>query len=368
MQPRACAPAATQVQLPTNRLVRSFLAPALIAMLAIVWAPTADAHRAGKAEPRIAAGVSQEADLERTLTVRLKDVDSGKPIRDAVVTAFAEMETGDTSTAPVRLREVRSALYRAALEFPMEGAWTVHIEVRGEKVVKASAKLHVEIANILSDPSEHPGGEGQSEGGHGQVTELPTLLEDDLTGGDYARMASLWVHSVTAMGWIVGVLAMVLGLSIRPGILAETARLRLGNWYVRWGAWLHWGLVPVIVGTGVYQMLYVTPFELAYTPAQWDALREIPYGVLYEGILIFKLTMFAVLLVTATITLLRVIHLQLPVVPVSNPHPGFVRLLGGLLGPAGVIYVLTIPLILGAAMALRYVHVLNHVAEVVSHT
>jgi hypothetical protein len=342
---------------------RPVLVLGLVALLAVAVAPPAGAHRAGKAEPRIAAGISQGPGLERTLTVRLRDLDSGKPIRGAIVTAFAEMATHEMRTPPTRLREVGAALYEAPLEFSDEGSWTVRIQARGEKVVKASAKLPVEITDMHAGTSDDA-----ASGGHTPVAELPTLLEDDVTGGDYARMASLWIHSVAAMGWIIGVIALVLGLSTRPGILAETARTRLANWYVGWGAFLHWGLVPMIVATGAYQMLYVTPFDLAYTPARWDELHDIPYGVLYESILIFKLSMFAVLLVTATMTLLRVVHLQVPVVPVSNPHPGFIRLIVGVLGPAGVIYVLTIPLILGAAMALRYVHVLNHVAEVLSHT
>lgn len=51
--------------------------------------------------------------------------------------------------------------------------------------------------------------------------------------------------------------------------------------------------------------------------------------------------------------------------PAANPHPpGFVRTLAGGLGPAGILYLATVPLILAAAMALRYVHILSHVAEV----
>jgi hypothetical protein len=347
------------------RRTQRLLALGVVALLAVVLAPPAGAHKAGKAEPRIAAGISEEAGLERTLTVELEDIDSGKPIRRAVVTAFAEMATDGMRTPPIRLRELRPALYEASLEFPEEGDWTVRIQVRGEKVWKASAKLPVEITDIAAEPGDDA---AAGSGGHAPVAALPTLLEDDLTAGDYARMASLWIHSVAAMGWIIGVFALVLGLSTRPGILAETARMRVGNWYAGWGAWLHWGLVPVIVGTGIYQMLYVTPFALAYTPSDFDRLREIPYGLLYEGILIAKLTFFAVLLVTATMTLRRVLHVHLPVVPVSNPHPGFFAVMAGVLGPAGIVYLLTVPLILGAAMALRYVHVLNHVAEVVSHT
>ena len=51
---------------------------------------------------------------------------------------------------------------------------------------------------------------------------------------------------------------------------------------------------------------------------------------------------------------------------VAKPGVGPVRTLVAALGPPGVIYLLTVPLILAAAMALRYVHILSHVAEVVN--
>jgi len=196
------------------------------------------------------------------------------------------------------------------------------------------------------------------------VQALPTTIEDDLTRGDALRMASLWLHSLAALGWIVGVLVMTLALSTRPGVLAETVRNRLARAYTSWGAFVHWALVLVIVATGVYQMLRVTPFPLAYTPDELNRLADIPYGLLYEAILIAKLALFGVLLVTATATLLRLVDPPLPVVPVTNPHPGFFRILASALGPAGIVYLLTVPLIVAAAMALRYVHVLAHVADV----
>ncbi|MGH3114035.1 MAG: hypothetical protein ACRDOP_11290, partial [Gaiellaceae bacterium] len=56
---------------------RRFLAWALVAAAFLVAAGPAGAHREGKAEPRVAAGLSDEAGLVRTLTVRLTDRDSG---------------------------------------------------------------------------------------------------------------------------------------------------------------------------------------------------------------------------------------------------------------------------------------------------
>jgi hypothetical protein len=43
-----------------------------------------------------------------------------------------------------------------------------------------------------------------------------------------------------------------------------------------------------------------------------------------------------------------------------------VRTLITALGAPGVVYLLTVPLILAAAMALRYVHILSHVGEVIN--
>jgi uncharacterized membrane protein len=343
---------------------------ALVVGAFLVAASPAAAHRDGKAEPRIAAGLSDEAGLVRTLSVRLTDRDSGDPVRGATVVAVGEMPGHGMETPRVRLSEVRPALHRARITFLAAGDWQIRITVSGRKVVTTRAALPVQIDPVEDDAA---GGAGTTTeeahgGGHGgELTPLATTADDELVRGDYVRMAVLWIHSLAAMGWIVGVLVMAVALSTRPGVLAETARRRLADGYRRWGAWVHWSFVLVIVATGIYNMLEVTPFPLAYTPSQWEELADVPYGLLYEGILIVKLALFVSLLNTGTMTLLRIVHPPLPVVPVSNPHPGFLRTLGSALGPAGVFYLATVPLILGAAMALRYVHVLNHVAGATSH-
>ena len=77
-----------------------------------------------------------------------------------------------------------------------------------------------------------------------------------------------------------------------------------------------------------------------------------------------KLGLFVVLLITGTQVLLRTVRPQPPETTVQDK--GFVRALGAGLGPPGLFYLATVPLILAAAMALRYVHILSHVAEVLS--
>ena len=329
---------------------------AIVVGFALLLSAPASAHVGDKAQPRIAAGLSAGPGLERVLSVRLRDLDSGDPVRRARVTAFGETGNAETRTPSLRLSEVRPAVYRTPMTFPRGGAWTLRISVAGPKVVAAQASMRVRIE------AEQPAGHGASHGQSGGVTTLPTAFDDSLTGEDYSRMAVLWIHSISAFGWILGVLVLAFGLSTRPGVLAEAARTRLANSYRRWGAWVHWGLVPLIVATGLYNMFYVSPFDLAWSADDWQALGDVPYGYLYESILVVKLGLFGVLLVTGTLTLVRTLRIELPVVPVTNPHPGFFRIMVSVLGPAGIVYLATIPLILAAAMALRYVHVLSHAA------
>ena len=74
-------------------------------------------------------------------------------------------------------------------------------------------------------------------------------------------MAVLWVHGLASLGWILGVIVMAIALSVPP-LLTEGARAGISGWYRSWGAWVHWSAVPLIVATGIYNIVYVTPFEL----------------------------------------------------------------------------------------------------------
>jgi hypothetical protein len=325
----------------------------LVAALGLLVAHSAAAHNGGKAEPRIAAGIGRGAGLVRVLTVRLTDVDSGKPIAGARVVAFAEM------TFPHVMRlvgwplaERTGGVYRAAVRFPMPALWRVTLRVGGREVVPASSSLPVRI-----EPASVAPATGGSTAG---PVALPTVLEDKLTVTDVERIAVLWLHSIAALGWIVGVLAMAVALSIPPQASQSGLRARLADGYRAWGAWLHWSLVPVIVVTGIYNTVYSTPFPLVWRPSAFGELARIPYGALYEAILFVKLGLFGALLVTGTQVLVRTVRPRQALPAEAGP----LRALAAALGPPGLFYLVTVPLILAAVAALRYVHVLSHVAEV----
>jgi YtkA-like len=291
------------------------------------------------------------------LIVRLTDVDSGKPISGATVLVRPEMTSPHfMALLPRTVPERSPGVYRLPYTFAMPGDWKTKVEVSGNKVVGAKAELDVPIAFSGAQP--------QSAG----PRLLPTRLEANVTGRDFLTMLMLWIHGLAAMGWIIGVVVMTIALAT-PSVLTSGVRARLSAAYRSWGAWAHWALVPVIVATGVYNMVYVTPFTLRWP---WDSeLDLIPYGNWYEAILFLKLALFVVLLATGTAMLLRAVRPAAAAKPAlahgsAEPAEGLVRTLGAALGPAGIAYVLTVPAILGAAMALRYVHILSHVAEVVN--
>jgi len=329
-----------------------------IALAVLVVAPVALAHKGGKAEPRISAKASGTG-YSRTVVVRLTDIDDRDPILGATVNVSGQMVKPHVMTlAPRPLPEISPGTYRGQYLFIMRGDWTVNIEVTGNKVNKASAEFPVAIGSSATTRSATA------------PTALPTRLEANISGRDYLTMLMLWVHGLAAMGWIIGVIAMSIALSPEP-LFAQGVRARISRAYRRWGAWVHWASVPVIVATGIYNMVYVTPFTLRWP---WSsALDNVAYGDTYEAILSIKLGLFLVLLATGTLMLLRVVRTPARgAAPAAAPAQsgelavGPLKTLVAALGAPGLLYVSTVPLILGAAMALRYVHILSHVAEVVN--
>jgi hypothetical protein len=318
--------------------------------LAALAAGPASAHRDGKAEPRISAE-GRGNGFNRTLIVRLTDLDSGDPISGAIVLVRPRMTRPHVmALLPRTIPETRvRGTYSLPYTFAMPGDWKAHLEVTGPNVVTAEADLDVPVAQSTGNPPTA-----------NTPVSLPTRLETKLTERDWITMVVLWLHGLAALGWIVGVIVMAVALS--TPILAGGVRGAISAGYRSWGAWVHWAAVPLIVGTGIYNMVYVTPFELAVTPSAIDDLSNIAYGRTYEAILLIKLALFVVLLVTGTMLLMRTIRTQTAATPGAGP----VRTLVTALGPPGVVYLLTVPLILAAAMALRYVHILSHVAEVVN--
>jgi YtkA-like protein len=323
-------------------------------VLAGVFAGPVAAHEGGKAEPRIVAQ-ARGSGFNRTIIVRLTDVDSGDPISGANVKLHTRMTSPHVmELLPRTIPETkRRGVYSLPYTFVMPGNWNAEFEVTGPKVVTAKAVLGVPVAFSAAPP---PPAQTNT------PIVLPTRLEASISERDWISMAVLWLHGLASLGWIVGVIVMGVALSVSP-LLTDGARVGISRWYRSWGAWAHWAAVPIIVSTGIYNMVYVTPFDLAVTPSAVDDLSNIPYGRTYESILLVKLALFVVLLVTGTMLLTRTLRAA-PVV--AKPGAGPVRTLVTALGPPGVVYLLTVPLILAAAMALRYVHILSHVAEVVN--
>ena len=322
----------------------------LALLLAGFFAGPVAAQEDGKAEPRISAEARGNG-FNRTIVVRLNDSESGDPISGADVKLRTRMtRPHEMSLIPRTIPETRPpGTYSLPYTFVMPGDWNAEFEVTGPNVVTATADLDVPIALSTLPPAQtNPGA-------------LPTRLETAITERDWVSMAVLWVHGIAALGWIVGVLVMAIALSVPP-LLTEGARAGIARWYRSWGAWAHWAAVPLIVATGIYNMVYVTPFKLAVTPSAIDDLSNVAYGRTYETILLIKLALFVVLLVTGTMVLMRTIRPQ----TAASSDAGAVKTLITALGTSGVIYVLTVPLILAAAMALRYVHILSHVAEVIN--
>jgi hypothetical protein len=328
---------------------RAFSAFLAVAGLVVLCASPALAHRDGKAEPRIAAQ-AQGSGFNRTLVVRLTDLDSRAPISGATVRVRTRMTRPHLMTLiPRTIPEARPAgTYRLPYTFVMPGDWTAEFEVTGAKVITARASLPVPIAASAPNRS-----------GESTPVVLPTRLETDITERDWVSMAVLWIHSLASLGWIIGVIVMAVALS--TPILAGGARGALANAYRSWGAWAHWAAVPLIVATGIYNTIYVTPFELALTPSAIDDLSNVAYGRAYQAILLVKLALFTVLLASGTMVLMR--SIRPPALPIGA---GAFRTLITAVGAPGIVYLVTVPLILAAAMALRYVHILSHVGEVVN--
>lgn len=309
-------------------------------------------HSGEKALPRISAVVSGKG-LTRDVSVRLTDVDDGDPIDGATVTVASSMERPHPmSLAPEPLPSTGSGTYAGRIQLVMPAVWTLKIAVTGKDVVSASATVQTK-ATLSSSESTTTGS---------SPAVLPTRIEATLVRSDYVTMAVLWIHGLASMGWILGVLVMTIALATDPSVLDEGVRARLSRWYRRFGAWLHWALVPVIVATGIYNTQRVTPFTLAWTPGGFGRLSDVPYGRLYEGVLFVKLALFTVLLVTGTLLLRRTLRAH--EAPAERASASAFRMLWSGLGPVGAVYLATVPLILAAAMALRYVHILSHVAVV----
>ena len=160
-----------------------------LALAGLLPGPAA-AHEGGKAEPRISAQARGNG-FNRTIVVRLNDLDSGDPISGANVKLRAQMTSPHVMTLiPRTIPETkRPGVYSIPYTFVMPGDWNAEFEVTGPKVVTAKADLDVPVA-VTAPPTTTTN----------TPTVLPTRLETSISERDWVSMGVLWVHGLASLG------------------------------------------------------------------------------------------------------------------------------------------------------------------------
>ncbi|MDQ3382098.1 MAG: FixH family protein [Actinomycetota bacterium] len=306
-----------------------------VAVAALALPATAAAHdRGGRAEPVASLVVRESGPLQALIDLRVRDEDGGEPVRAADVKGFGVMTRPHTMyTYFGPLREVSPGRYRARVTLPMAARWSLSITIGGRSVVTRTVKASLVIdRTALTEPATAA-----------TAPAAPILVGSVgyvVTSREVEDMVVLWVHGIAATGWILGLLLLLASATAGSGSLAPEARRRLARWYRRWGFPLVWLAAATVVATGIYNLLRVTPFDLVWRPGDFGELSQVPSGRLYEGILLVKLLLFALMLASGCRTRAACAS-----------------------GIYGVVFVASAPLIVAAAVALRYVHTLSHVAE-----
>jgi len=338
---------------------RAIAAVLALAALGAGSAAGAGAHSGGRAIPVAEVRVTESGPLEALVDVRLRDEDGGEPIRGAVVKGFALMTRPHTMTTYFdALPEVGAGRYRGRVKLPMTARWTLELQIGGPEVVKRTVRAPVVIersalSGRLVAPAAKPG--------KVELAPAPVVagtVRFEVSSRDLGAIAVLWAHGLAAIGWVVGIAALLVAATAGSGWLAPRARARLATAMPRVGLPLVWGAAAVVVGTGVYNTLRLTPFEVPWTPDGLADLDAVPYGVWYVGVLYAKLVLFAVMLASGLFLTRRARRRW-----AEPAAAGVTGALVGRLGPSGLVFVLAAPAIVAAAVALRYLHILAHVAE-----
>lgn len=328
------------------------LRPVFVLVLAVALggalASSVRAHdRAGRAKPVVSARVDGQNGVAR-FSVDIRDADGGGPVDGARVAVRLNMTAPHLmQLVPVPLAGRGSGRYAGRLAVFMQGDWRARILVGGAKLQPTS--LAIDLPRSISE--RRAGATPTS------VAVATPAVQERITGRDALDITMLWLHALSALGWIIGVIVMALALASRPSLLSPAAHGAIRRAYREWGAWLHWALVAVVIATGVYNMARVTPFDLVWKPGELDRLDAIPYGATYEAILLVKLVIFGSLMITGTTLLWRTTRSRLVV---ADGEPEARRTLASALGLGGLVYVACVPLVVAAAAALRYVHILSH--------
>jgi hypothetical protein len=260
---------------------------------AAVAAPAVAHDEQGRAIPRLSVSVDGGSGLERRVTVEALDADGGGPIRGATVVGVATMTRPHVMTNYFEpLVERAPGRYAGTVRFSMPARWTLELTIRGEDVRTATARTEIVVERQPERESAVA------------AVEVAVRVEHPFTRRDALSIAVLWAHALAGFGWIVSVLVMAVALGPWR-LLSERAATAVRRLYVPWGALAHWALAVAVIATGIYNLVYVTPFALVWRPGELESLWAIPYGALYQGILLAKLALFALLVVLATLLLRR---------------------------------------------------------------
>ena len=105
--------------------------------------PAAGHDPLGRAQPSVATTVKGSG-LTRVVGFRVRDVDSGDPIRAATLSVRARDAHGSVLDATVT--RVQPQLFRTMLDFPRAGRWHVGVRIGGKAVVPTSFSFDVDAA------------------------------------------------------------------------------------------------------------------------------------------------------------------------------------------------------------------------------
>ncbi|RIK09583.1 MAG: hypothetical protein DCC49_06040 [Acidobacteria bacterium] len=329
------------------RLAAIFLGFLFIAV-ALGSGSIASAHQGGKAIPKVNISVAPHAAGPLTLAIsaRITDADSGTPVEGASVNFEAMMtDPHEMWTLPTPMTETAEpGVYSAIIKFSMAAEWKFIVRVDGANVQPATAEYKYRIT--FQGAEADPLAQGvTSTAGVQTPTRAQVKVAGSLGSGDVFPIASLAIHSLSAIVWVgLTVLLVFAASDDKSRRIGEDFREELLEKGSRWrGVAVAAGVVLVL--TGIYNTIVIAPFKIAPTPDAMSNAMKVPFGGTYLAILGSKIVLMALLVVINRI-------------PAKDPvHSARFALKAD---------AVLLPLLLVAVVALRYVHVLSHVAQSVA--
>lgn len=337
-------------------ILRAVLVLATYALATLALPTSAGAHSEGKAIPKIDVTVTPDASsvTVQTVTVHISDLDSGTPVTGADVVAEGKMlEPHEMSTLPTTLQPTGDpGTYAANMRFPMAAEWTLAVHVSGSSVQTADKETSFRVSLTTATPAAGPGDLTSTPPPGGGLTPTVTgstvRIRGSLSWRDAIPIATLAVHSISALAWVGLTLLLVLAAyptrkrwmtdEFSERVLAKRSKWRLGA--IAAGS--------LLVLTGLINGLVAAPFRLTPTPGAISNGLKIPFGGLYMAILATKIVILVILVFVNRISV--------------NEDEDRADAAKFALRADAVL----LPILLLAIVMLRYVHILSHLAQAVS--